>query len=287
MCATTATAANTPANAMTPAPFRVLKRTAELADTFTLELEPDTNGGGDFAFSPGQFNMLYAFGVGEVPISISGDPAAPGRLVHTIRNVGAVTDALSRLRKGDLVGVRGPFGAPWPIADAQGSDVVIVAGGIGLAPLRPAIEHVLANRGDYGRFIVLYGARSPKDVLYLKQLQTWRGRLDAYVDVTVDHAGRDWAGNVGVVTKLIGRANFDPYHTRAFICGPEIMMRFTVQELNRLGVAKDDIAVSMERNMKCAVGHCGHCQMGGHFVCKDGPVFRFTQVENIMRVRGI
>ncbi|HEY9079492.1 FAD/NAD(P)-binding protein [Magnetovibrio sp.] len=270
---------------MTPVPFAVAKRVQELADTFTIELAPTSTDG--FVFQPGQFNMLYAFGVGEVPISISGDPSDPSKLVHTVRNVGAVTDALSKLKKGEQLGVRGPFGSAWPVVEAEGNDVVIVAGGIGLAPLRPAIEHVLANRSKYGRFVVLYGARSPADVLYMKQLQMWRGRLDTYVDVTVDHAGRDWAGNVGVVTRLIGRANFDVHHAKVFICGPELMMRFTIKELSDLGVAKDDIYVSMERNMKCAIGHCGHCQFGGHFICKDGPVFPYARIENLMQVRGL
>jgi len=273
-------------DAMTPVPFTVTKRTQELADTFTLELTPAVAGGAP-AFLPGQFNMLYAFGVGEVPISISGDPAYPEKLIHTIRDVGAVTNALSKLKKGAQIGVRGPFGSAWPVNEAQGSDVVIIAGGIGLAPLRPAINHILANRTKYGRFVLLYGARSPADVLYVKQLQSWRGRLDTFVDVTVDHAGRDWAGNVGVVTRLIGRANFDAHHTKAFICGPEIMMRFTIKELTCLGVAKDEIYVSMERNMKCAVGHCGHCQFGGHFICKDGPVFEYARIENLLGVRGL
>jgi len=198
-----------------------------------------------------------------------------------------VTHALSKLKKGDQVGVRGPFGSAWPVVEAEGSDVVIIAGGIGLAPLRPAIDHILANRTKYGRFVILYGARSPADALYMKQLQSWRGRLDTYVDVTVDHAGCDWAGNVGVVTRLIGRANFDAQHTKAFICGPEIMMRFTVQELANQGVSKADIFVSMERNMKCAVGHCGHCQFGSHFICKDGPVFEYARIENLLQVRGL
>lgn len=273
-------------DSMTPELFSVALRRQELADTFTIELEP-ASGKVPFVFAPGQFNMLYAFGVGEVPISICGDPAKPQKLVHTIRDVGAVTNTLSRLKKGDQLGVRGPFGTPWPVEEAEGSDVVIVAGGIGLAPLRPAIEHVLANRSKYGRFVILYGARSPADILYMKQLQSWRGRLDTYVDVTVDHAGRDWPGNVGVVTRLIGRADFDLYHTKVFICGPEIMMRFAIRELTTQGVNKDDIYVSMERNMKCAVGHCGHCQFGGQFICKDGPVFPYAKIENLLQVRGL
>ncbi|MFC1672725.1 FAD/NAD(P)-binding protein [Pseudomonadota bacterium] len=273
-------------DAMQPIPFRVLGRRRELADTFTLELEP-VNGRKLHAFQPGQFNMLYHFGVGEVPISISGDPAQPEKLIHTIRNVGAVTAGLGTLAKGDTIGVRGPFGTPWPVDKAEGNDVIIVAGGIGLAPLRPAIEHVLANRKRYGRFVVLYGARTPKDILYLKQLQKWRGRLDTYVDVTVDRAMRDWAGNVGPVTRLLPRINIDPYHAIAMVCGPEIMMRFTVTALNELGVKDESIYVSMERNMKCALGHCGHCQMGSHFVCKDGPVFAFADIRDHFRIRGI
>lgn len=272
-------------DAMTPTPFTIARRSQELKDTFTVELTPTAAGG--FAFKPGQFNMLYAFGVGEVPISISGDPNNPNKLIHTVRTVGAVTDALSKLKKGAEIGVRGPFGSAWPVVEAEGNDVVIIAGGIGLAPLRPAIEHVLANRAKYGRFVILYGARSPADVLYMKQLQAWRGRLDTYVDVTVDHAGRDWAGNVGVVTRLIGRANFDVRHVKVMICGPELMMRFTIKELSDQGVAKDDIYVSMERNMKCAIGHCGHCQFGGHFICKDGPVFPYVRIENLLQVRGL
>ncbi|MCW8916108.1 MAG: FAD/NAD(P)-binding protein [Magnetovibrio sp.] len=269
---------------MVPELMSISVRRKELADTFTIELDPGKAG---FEFLPGQFNMLYAFGVGEVPISISGDPAEPESLVHTIRDVGAVTNALSKMKKGDQVGVRGPFGSCWPVGEAEGSDVVIVAGGIGLAPLRPAIDHILTNRSKYGRFVILYGARSPEDILYMNQLQKWRGRLDTYVDVTVDHAGRDWAGNVGVVTRLIGRANFDPRHTKVMICGPEIMMRFTIKELNQIGVSKEDIYVSMERNMKCAIGHCGHCQFGGHFVCKDGPVFSYARIESLLQVRGL
>ena len=274
-------------DAMMPTPFRIVKRTQELADTFTIELTPASGRGGAFAFRPGQFNMLYAFGVGEVPISISGDPANPKKLIHTIRNVGAVTQAISNMKVGDEIGVRGPFGSAWPVEQAEGSDVVIVTGGIGLAPLRPAIDHVLANRSKYGRFVILYGARSTADVLFMEQLTAWRGRLDTYVDVTVDHATRDWAGNVGVVTRLIERANFDAYHAKAFICGPELMMRFTIKELTSRGFKDEDIYVSMERNMKCAIGHCGHCQFGGKFVCKDGPVFPYSSVNALLKVRGL
>lgn len=276
----------TPARApMLPRPFRVVRMRRDLSDTFTLELA-DADGGA-FSFAPGQFNMLYAFGAGEVAISISGNPAAPERLVHTIREVGSVTGALAGCRPGQTIGVRGPFGSAWPLAEAETCDVVIVAGGIGLAPLRPAIYRILANRERYGRFVILYGARTPRDILYRQQLQRWSSRLDTFVDVTVDRAAGDWRGNVGVVTKLIGRGGFSPEHTLAMICGPETMIRFAIQALEDRGVAAERIYCSLERNMKCALGFCGHCQFGGHFVCRDGPVFRFDKIAPVFAVREL
>ncbi len=270
---------------MIPAPFRIKSRKRELDDTFTLELAPPK--GAKFHFEPGQFNMLYVYGVGEVPISISGDPSDPSKLIHTVRAVGTVTEAMKNLKAGDTVGVRGPFGSAWPVAEAEGDDVVIVTGGIGLAPLRPAIYHILANREKYGSVIIIYGARSPEEMLYRKELEGWRGRFDLSVKATVDSATPDWAGRVGVVTKLIPLYDFDPVNTTALVCGPEVMMRFSIAALNEAGVENDKIHVSMERNMKCAVGFCGHCQFGGAFVCKDGPVFRFDAIEDIFKVREV
>jgi len=272
------------ADPMVPRPFRIVRRSRELADTFTLELEPED--GAPYAFEPGQFNMLYAFGTGESAISISGDPAG-GKLIHTIRAVGSVTDKLQALKKDDRVGVRGPFGTAWPVEHARGHDVLIIAGGIGLAPLRPAILQILANRQNYGKVAILYGARTPGDILYRKELEAWRGRFDTYVDVIVDRADAGWNGKVGVVPKLIDLAAFSPEDTLAMVCGPEIMMQFSVQALERAGVASDAIYVSMERNMKCAVGFCGHCQFGGRFVCKDGPVFTHAEVAAHMSVREL
>ncbi len=243
--------------------------------------------GGGLAFAPGQFNMLYRYGVGEVPISISGDPRDASRLVHTIRAVGGVTRALEGISPGEMVGMRGPFGTPWPIDEAEGQDVVIVAGGIGLAPLRPAILQLLAQRERYGCICLYYGARSPEDILYIDQLMQWRGRFDMKVEVTVDRADPGWRGKVGVVTKLLGQPGFDPIDTQAMICGPEIMMRYCVMALNDLGVDNERIYVSMERNMKCAVGFCGHCQYGGGFVCRDGPVFRFDRIADRFGIREL
>ncbi len=273
-------------NPMTPMTYRVERIARDLHDTFTLDLQPEDRGNG-LAFAPGQFNMLYQFGVGEVPISISGDPGKPERLVHTVRAVGTVTSAMARLKKGASLGVRGPFGSSWPVAQAEGNDIVIVAGGIGLAPLRPAIYHVLSERERYGRFVILYGARTPKDILYRRQLERWSARLDVFVDVTVDQAAGPWRGDVGVVTHLVDRAGFDPRHTTAMVCGPEIMMRYAVQALNDRGLNDEQIFVSLERNMKCAIGFCGHCQLGGHFVCRDGPVFSYDRLRDMLMVREL
>lgn len=273
------------ADPMLPVVGHVRRRRKETHDTFTLDLTLDQNAG--FAYRPGQINMLYVFGAGEVPISISGDPAKPHVLTHTVREVGTVTRAMGRLRRGDAVGIRGPYGNAWPVEAAEGHDVVIIAGGIGLAPLRPAMYHMLAHRERYQRVVLLYGARTPEDLLFRKEIGQWRARFDLDVRATVDRAGRQWRGNVGVITTLIPRAPFDPERTVALICGPEIMMRFTVQELVRRGVSLDRIYVTMERNMKCAIGLCGHCQFGPGFVCKDGPIFRFDQIAPLFYIRGL
>jgi NAD(P)H-flavin reductase len=273
---------------MLPGRWRVRRARRDTRDTFTLDLEP-VNAGVSLPFLPGQFNMLYVFGAGEVPISMSGDPANPGAMTHTVRAVGAVTKAMSRLRRGDAIGVRGPFGASWPVEEATGKDVVIVAGGIGLAPLRPVIYHILARREKYGRVKLLYGARAPGDILYHNELEKWRGRFDLQVEATVDNvsAGQSWRGHVGVVITLVAGAGFDPAQTVAMICGPEVMMRFTVIELQKRGVGEENIFISMERNMKCAVGFCGHCMFGPTFICKDGPVFRFDRIAPWLSKREI
>jgi NAD(P)H-flavin reductase len=274
------------AGPMQPEPFEVRQVAKETGDTFTLTLQP-VAGARARPFAPGQFNMLYVFGVGEVPISISGDPARPELLVHTIRAVGATTRALQRLRKGDWVGVRGPFGTAWPVAEARGHDVVLIAGGIGLAPLRPAIYHLLLHRPLYGRVVILYGARTPHDMLYTKQLRDLRSRFDVEVEVSVDRATVEWQGAVGVVTKLVQRSPFDPQSALAFICGPEVMIRYAAIALEQRGMPDAAIFVSLERNMKCAVGLCGHCQFGPFFVCKDGPVFRYDRIQRFFGVREV
>ncbi|MBI2570152.1 MAG: FAD/NAD(P)-binding protein [Candidatus Schekmanbacteria bacterium] len=277
-----------PPNPWIPRRFRVAARKQETSDTFSIEL---ADAGGEehegFSFRPGQFNMLYAFGVGESAISISGDPAAGGQPVHTIRVVGTVTRALGALRRGDVLGVRGPFGSAWPVEEAAGRDVIVVAGGIGLAPLRPALHQLFADRARFGRITLLYGARTPRDLLFGDDLDRWSRRRNTGVQVIVDVAGPSWHGNVGVVTSLFKRVHIDGPDTVALICGPEVMMRFTAVELLQREVPIDAIHVSLERNMKCATGFCGHCQYGPAFVCKDGPVFPFARVKPWFMVREL
>jgi NAD(P)H-flavin reductase len=269
---------------MSTAPFRITRVIKETQDTFSMELAPEASGE-RFSFSPGQFNMLYVFGVGEVPISISSDPTGQMPLVHTTRAVGAVTQAMWKLKAGDALGIRGPYGRGWPVEQALHNDVVIVAGGIGLAPLRPVIYSILADRDRFGRVVLLYGTRTPEDMLFRKELEKWRSRFDLEIHMTVDRATGSWRGNVGVVTTLIGRSPFDHQNCVAMVCGPEIMMRFTVLELQKRGVNDDRIFISMERNMKCGIGLCGHCQLGSSFACKDGPVYSFAEIKALFTKR--
>lgn len=281
-----ATLPDTKTDAMIPRWFRVDRVRRETRDTFTLDLALPENEDA-FRFEPGQFNMLYVFGVGEVPISISGDPERRDEVLHTVRAVGTVTRAMQRLRRGDVVGLRGPFGTAWPVEQATARDIVIVTGGIGLAPLRPAMYTILNNRDRYRHVTLLYGSRTPDDILYADEIRKWRSRLDLFVDVTVDRAVGRWRGNVGVVPTLVKRAPIDPDCVTALVCGPEVMMRYTIEALEKSGVAKRDIYISMERNMKCGVGLCGHCQFGPHFICKDGPVLRFDRIERLFSIREV
>ena len=268
---------------MVPQPYNVRRRIRETSDTWTLELVP--RGGTPIDPAPGQFAMLYAYGVGEVPISLSGRGRG-GSLVHTIRDVGMVTAELCRTPRGGMLGVRGPFGTEWPLDAVVGADVVVVAGGLGLAPLRPAVEALLERRAEYGRVVLLYGARTPADILYGEQLERWReAGLD--VQLTVDAGTQGWQHRVGVVPKLVASAEFDPAAAVAFVCGPEVMMRFTVAALADAGLPGDRMHVSLERAMKCGIGHCGHCQVGPVLVCRDGPVFSWDRVGGPLAVREL
>lgn len=266
---------------MVPVMYRVMQRRQDLDDTVTLWLEPVDEGLGRPA--AGQFNMLWAFGIGEAPISVAGYD--DGRLVHTIRAVGAVTSALAAAAEGAEIGVRGPFGTDWGLNGAEGRDVVIVAGGLGLAPVRPIITEAAGNRERFGRVSLLVGARSPETLLYREELEQWGQHGSIDVSVTVDAATPSWRGDVGVVTSLIPQTPAASAGAMAFVCGPEVMMRFTARALIDQGLDPGAIAVSLERNMHCAIGHCGHCQLGPAFVCKDGPVLPWSRVEPLLRIR--
>jgi NAD(P)H-flavin reductase len=269
--------------ALTPAPFVVAAQEQDTVDTWTLTLEPVAGEG--LVVAPGQFVMVYAFGIGEVPISVSGPPFVQGPTILTVRAVGAVTNAVCASTPGAVLGLRGPFGTAWPVDAAAGGDVVVVAGGIGLAPLRPVILRLLERREEYGSAELLYGARTPGDLLYPDLLSAWREAID--VAVTVDAADGDWAGKVGVVPKLLGEARFSPEATTAFVCGPEIMMRFATEALLARGVAPERILLSMERHMQCGVGLCGHCQLGPTLICRDGPVYTHAQLAPWLEVREL
>jgi len=278
------TACPPPANLWVPhlAAIRSVKKETPGVQTYELTFN-DPAVGSSYRFEPGQFNMLYLPGIGEAAISLSSDPEQTGGLAHTVRAAGNVTSALARLGPGDSVGIRGPFGTGWPMPACKSQDIVIAAGGIGLAPLRPAICHILNHRADYGRVILLYGARTAGDLLYCQEYDRWRNK-DIEVEVTVDIGGGEWKGNIGVVPVLFYRLRLNAARTRLLTCGPEVMIRFVIFEALARRVKPEHIFLSMERNMKCAVGLCGRCQLGPAFVCKDGPVFTYKKMEPYLHV---
>jgi NAD(P)H-flavin reductase len=261
---------------MVPRSFVVTRTRQDTRDTATLWLT--AMDGAPLAFEPGQFTMLQAYGVGEVPVSISGDPADDGVLQHTIRDVGSVSHALATAETGARLGVRGPFGVGWDVGTARGRDVVIVAGGIGLAPLRPAVLEICANRAAYGEVTLLYGARTPAERLFTDELPRWAAEHGVAVHVTVDRSDDSWRGPVGLVTGLVDRVVFRPELATVLVCGPEVMMRHTAAAFLDRGVAPADVRVSMERNMKCGIGLCGHCQLRELFICQDGPVLGYDRL---------
>ena len=251
--------------------------------TFRLELE---NGSLQATHQPGQFSMLLVLGLGEVAISISSTSGEGPGIGHTIRFAGMVTRVIERLRPGDVLGLRGPYGTGWPLDQARDQDVLVVAGGLGLAPLRPVIRTVLARRSEYGRLLLLYGSRRPVDLLYQREYAGWV-QQGLEMLVTVNSADKNWDGRVGVVPDLLSHVGFDPDRTIAFTCGPEVMMRYTAYALLARRLAPERIFLSIERNMQCGVGLCGRCQLGPYFVCKDGPVFPFEQVRQHMLVENL
>jgi NAD(P)H-flavin reductase len=266
-----------------PVPYRVGARHPETHDSVTLRLEPLEVPLPPFG--PGQFTMLAVPGVGEIAVSVSGDPTRrDGVLEQTIRDVGAVSRALAGAAVGAIIGVRGPFGTGWDLGAADGEDVVIVAGGVGLAPLRPVVLAAVADRARFGRVELVVGARSPSELLFREQLAAWAAEGAVQVEVTVDVAAPGWAGGVGFVTEPLARLDLDPSHCRAFVCGPEAMMRFSADLMMRKGIPADRIRLSLERNMQCGIAQCGHCQLGPLLLCRDGPVVDYRTAAPLLRV---
>lgn len=271
---------------MTPVPYRVRSRTVENTDSVTLCLEP-------VAVTlpsprPGEFMMMYYHGVGEVAISVSGDPSrTDGTVTHTIRSVGRVSAALCAAEQGSTVGMRGPFGTTWGLEEAAGRDLVVVAGGVGLAPLRPVVLGALADRHRYGRVIVIAGARAQRDFLYTAQLADWQRDSRLEVHLTVDVPLQGWPGETGLVTEPLRRLELQPDRTTAFLCGPEPMMRSGAQALSDKGIAAQHIRLSLERNMQCGVGWCGHCQLGPLLLCRDGPVVGYDVARPLLEVEQL
>ncbi|WP_133130773.1 FAD/NAD(P)-binding protein [Legionella yabuuchiae] len=268
-----------------PLTAQIIERKQESPTIVTLNtqfVDPPSR----FQFSPGQFNMLYLYGVGEVPISIASDPAEDNFLSHTIRTVGRVTKAMNTLKENDTIGIRGPYGRGWPVDRAKGRDVLIITGGLGCAPTVSLVRYILARRKYFGSLKILQGVKHSEDFIYRKQYKTWQEASDTEVHIAADQARSNWAWHKGYVTDLIDTLILNPKKTIVMMCGPEMMMRAAVKTLRNKLISEDDIYLSMERNMECAIGHCGHCQYGGLFICKDGPVFSYPEVKALFNKKG-
>jgi NAD(P)H-flavin reductase len=277
-----------PANPYLPLEARVVERIQESPGLFTLRLAlTDPAAQAAYRFEPGQFNMLYLHGVGEVAISIVSDPTDEHIIDHTIRQVGRVTNGLAGLQAGDRIGLRGPFGRGWPVQQVQGRDLVIVTGGLGCAPVVSAIEYVLRRCGEYGRVNIVQGVKHADDFIWRERYDRWAGCPDTRVLIAADVGTPLWPWHVGLVTELFDQLDFDPAKASVMMCGPEGMMRAVAKDMLALQVPPADIWLSMERNMQCAAGHCGHCQFGPKFVCKDGPVFSYDQIAHLLQVKGL
>jgi NAD(P)H-flavin reductase len=274
-------------NPYLPAEAEIVERIEESPSIFTLRLRfSDPVVHQHYRFKPGQFNMVYLYGVGEVAISIVSDPEDERLYDHTIRAVGRVTRGLAKLKTGDRVGIRGPFGRGWPLALAEGRDVVIITGGLGCAPVVSVINYIIKRRERFGRLNIMQGVKHSDDLLWRERYAEWRSLPQTQVVVAADKGGPQWPWRIGRVIEMFDEVQFDPARTIAMMCGPEGMMRAAVERLSSRGVPEDLLFMSMERNMKCAVGHCGHCQFGGHFVCKDGPVFSYSQISQLLDHKG-
>jgi sulfhydrogenase subunit gamma (sulfur reductase) len=271
-----------------PHEAEVIERIDESATVFTLRLrftDPDIRS--RYRFAPGQFNMLYPFGVGEVAISIVSDPAGGDMLDHTIRRVGRVTTTLAALATGDRIGLRGPYGRGWPMDELRGRDVVVITGGLGCAPSVSVVHYIVNRRSNYGRMTIVQGVKHHQDLLWREQYAAWARLPDTEVLLSADTGGPLWPGHVGPVTALFDRIPLTPGRSAVLLCGPEGMMHAAIRQLNTRAIADTDIWLSMERNMQCAVRQCGHCQLGPKFICRDGPVFRYDEVRSLLGVKAL
>jgi NAD(P)H-flavin reductase len=270
-----------------PLEAEIVKRKQDSATIFTLHLRftnPDHHQ--QFSFYPGQFNMLYLYGVGEVAISIVSDPEKKNILTHTIRAIGRVTKALQKLVPGDRIGVRGPYGRGWPLEQVKGKDVVVVTGGLGCAPSVSIIDYILERREQYGNLSILQGVKHSDDFIFRKQYAIWQKSPHTAIHIAADQAGPKWPWSVGYVTDMIEKIKLDSENTVAMMCGPEMMMNTAVKVLNKKGIPEHHIYLSMERNMECGIGQCGHCQYGGFFICKDGPIFAYSEIKELFHEPG-
>lgn len=271
-----------------PHPAQIVEKRLESRGVYTFRLRFQNEAlHKSYDFLPGQFNMLYVFGVGEVAISIVSDPEIGDTLDHTVRIVGNVTEALNRLAVGDVIGVRGPYGSAWPLDEAKGKDVMILTGGLGCAPVVSVINYITERREDYGSLRIFHGVKTPKDLLYRERIRAWQKAPRTEVYLTVDHPDHEWQYNVGIVTNLFAQVQIEAKNSIVMMCGPGIMMHHAVRDLLSRGMTTDQLYVSLERNMKCAVGFCGHCQMGPNFLCKEGPVFRYDRIKHWFETPGI
>jgi sulfhydrogenase subunit gamma (sulfur reductase) len=265
----------------------VVARTQESPTIFTLRLRlDDAAAQAAYRFAPGQFNMLYLYGVGEVPISIMSDPEERDGIGHTIRAIGRVTQGLAALQPGDRIGVRGPFGRGWPLQEMGGCDVVLVTGGLGCAPVVSVIHYVLRRRERFGKLVIIQGVKHAEDLIWREQYDQWAKLSNTQVLVAASEGGALWPWHVGRVTDLFSLARFNPERAVAMMCGPEGMMRAAADSLLAHRLPESNLYLSMERNMQCAVGRCGHCQFGSAFICRDGPVFNWGQVKTLLGHRG-